>query len=51
MPIHKTEVLKGGVGYRKYQGDALWLPNTNRPVWLDGSLPGVKSNTRSMILN
>lgn len=33
-------VLKGGVGYRKYQGDALWLPNTNRPAWLDGSLPG-----------
>jgi light-harvesting complex II chlorophyll a/b binding protein 4 len=33
-------VLKGGVGYRKYEGDALWLPNTNRPAWLDGSLPG-----------
>merc|ERR1719199_215449 len=33
-------VLKGGVGYRKYQGDALWLPNTSRPTWLDGSLPG-----------
>jgi len=30
----------GGVGYRKYQGDALWLPNTARPDWLDGSLPG-----------
>jgi len=30
----------GGVGYRKYQGDALWLPNTSRPDWLDGSLPG-----------
>lgn len=30
----------GGVGYRKYQGDALWLPNTVRPDWLDGSLPG-----------
>merc|ERR1711985_26268 len=33
-------VLKGGVGYRKYEGDALWLPNTSRPTWLDGSLPG-----------
>merc|ERR1712124_116538 len=33
-------VLKGGVGYRKYDGDALWLPNTTRPDWLDGSLPG-----------
>ena len=20
--------------------DALWLPNTERPAWLDGSLPG-----------
>jgi light-harvesting complex II chlorophyll a/b binding protein 4 len=27
-------------GYRKYDGDALWLPNTPRPEWLDGSLPG-----------
>merc|ERR1712014_264543 len=33
-------VLKGGVGYRKYEGDPLWLPNTSRPTWLDGSLPG-----------
>jgi len=33
-------VLKGGAGYRKYQGEALWLPNTTRPAWLDGSLPG-----------
>merc|ERR1711998_709045 len=33
-------VLKGGAGYRKYTGDALWLPNTSRPEWLDGSLPG-----------
>lgn len=30
----------GGAGYRKYTGDALWLPNTTRPDWLDGSLPG-----------
>merc|ERR1711964_392911 len=33
-------VLKGGVGYRTYEGDALWLPKTTRPAWLDGSLPG-----------
>jgi len=45
-PVGKTQrvasqpVLKGGVGYRKYKGDALWLPNTTRPAWLDGSLPG-----------
>lgn len=30
----------GGAGYRRYEGDALWLPNTTRPDWLDGSLPG-----------
>jgi len=36
----KQPVLKGGVGYRKFEGDALWLPNTKRPDWLDGSLPG-----------
>lgn len=30
----------GGAGYRKYEGDALWLPNTTRPDWLDGTLPG-----------
>ncbi len=23
-----------------FAGDALWLPNTSRPAWLDGSLPG-----------
>ena len=31
---------QGGVGYKKFEGDALWLPNTTRPDWLDGSLPG-----------
>jgi light-harvesting complex II chlorophyll a/b binding protein 4 len=35
-----TGTRSGGVGYRKYQGDALWLPNTSRPGWLDGTLPG-----------
>ncbi|GBF96999.1 chlorophyll a,b binding protein CP29 [Raphidocelis subcapitata] len=35
-----TATRSGGVGYRKYDGDALWLPNTTRPEWLDGSLPG-----------
>ena len=38
--VASKPVLKGGVGYRKYDGDALWLPNTTRPAWLDGSLPG-----------
>jgi light-harvesting complex II chlorophyll a/b binding protein 4 len=33
-------LLRGGAGYRKYEGDSLWLPNTTRPAWLDGSLPG-----------
>merc|ERR1719343_1888462 len=32
--------LRGGAGYREYQGEALWLPSTSRPVWLDGSMPG-----------
>jgi hypothetical protein len=35
-----TQQSRGGVGYRKYAGDALWLPRTQRPAWLDGSLPG-----------
>jgi len=30
----------GGTGYRKFGNDALWLPGTTRPDWLDGSLPG-----------
>lgn len=30
----------GGAGYRKYDSPALWLPNTTRPEWLDGTLPG-----------
>eukprot|EP01023_Acetabularia_acetabulum_P016722 TRINITY_DN1826_c0_g2_i1.p1 TRINITY_DN1826_c0_g2~~TRINITY_DN1826_c0_g2_i1.p1 ORF type:complete len:266 (-),score=45.61 TRINITY_DN1826_c0_g2_i1:532-1329(-) len=33
-------VRTGGAGYRKFGGDAMWLPNTSRPQWLDGSLPG-----------
>lgn len=35
-----TQRLAGGKGYRKYAGDALWLPAIQRPAWLDGSLPG-----------
>ena len=31
---------QGGAGYKKYAGDALWLPSISRPDWLDGSLPG-----------
>lgn len=27
-------------GFRKYEGEALWLPNTTRPEWLTGELPG-----------
>merc|ERR1711977_719077 len=38
--VASQPVLRGGAGYRKYDGDALWLPNTTRPDWLDGSLPG-----------
>eukprot|EP01024_Parvocaulis_polyphysoides_P005272 TRINITY_DN1131_c0_g1_i2.p1 TRINITY_DN1131_c0_g1~~TRINITY_DN1131_c0_g1_i2.p1 ORF type:complete len:346 (-),score=57.53 TRINITY_DN1131_c0_g1_i2:192-1229(-) len=39
-PAPSGTVRTGGAGYRKFAGDALWLPNTNRPDWLDGSLPG-----------
>ncbi|BDA44939.1 Chlorophyll a-b binding protein CP29 [Coccomyxa sp. Obi] len=42
-PIKKA-VPKKSVGTqrvgKKGTGDALWLPNTERPAWLDGSLPG-----------
>ncbi|MEW5300025.1 MAG: hypothetical protein WDW38_002854 [Sanguina aurantia] len=31
---------QGGAGYRAPATDALWLPNVERPAWLDGSLPG-----------
>jgi hypothetical protein len=31
---HPPDLLIGS------QGDALWLPNIQRPEWLDGSLPG-----------
>eukprot|EP01025_Chloroclados_australasicus_P068397 TRINITY_DN949_c0_g1_i11.p2 TRINITY_DN949_c0_g1~~TRINITY_DN949_c0_g1_i11.p2 ORF type:complete len:316 (-),score=31.79 TRINITY_DN949_c0_g1_i11:232-1062(-) len=39
-PAPSTSGRSGGAGYRKFSGDALWLPNTTRPEWLDGSLPG-----------
>eukprot|EP01023_Acetabularia_acetabulum_P067101 TRINITY_DN917_c0_g1_i2.p2 TRINITY_DN917_c0_g1~~TRINITY_DN917_c0_g1_i2.p2 ORF type:complete len:287 (-),score=74.02 TRINITY_DN917_c0_g1_i2:212-1072(-) len=39
-PSSAGTVRTGGAGYRKFGGDALWLPNTVRPVWLDGTLPG-----------
>ncbi|KAL6766951.1 LHCB4 [Auxenochlorella protothecoides x Auxenochlorella symbiontica] len=29
-----------GRGNTRKQGETLWLPNTPRPEWLDGSLPG-----------
>jgi len=32
---------RGPVGFRRnVDSDLLWLPNTERPEWLDGSLPG-----------
>ncbi|CAK0784280.1 Chlorophyll a-b binding protein CP29.1, chloroplastic [Coccomyxa viridis] len=45
----KKAVPKSSVGTKRIgkrsgggsgSGDALWLPNTERPSWLDGSLPG-----------
>ena len=40
VPSAGGAIRKGGAGYRRFEGDALWLPNTTRPEWLDGSLPG-----------
>lgn len=34
-PRHLTWCLPAGVS-----DEGLWLPNTERPAWLDGSLPG-----------
>lgn len=42
VPKKAVGTRMGGAGYRKFEGDALWLPNTNRPEWLDGSLPGAQ---------
>lgn len=30
----------GGVGYKKYEGRATWIPNADIPEWLDGSMVG-----------
>lgn len=36
-----TSTINKAAGYRRNEGgDALWLPNTERPDWLDGSYPG-----------
>jgi len=46
MPSRSTKAAtqvsnpKGGVGYRKFEGRPLWIPNAEVPEWLDGSLPG-----------
>lgn len=44
-PIRKNfPAPKGTRSTQKYgksqQQDQLWLPNTERPGWLDGSMPG-----------
>ncbi len=39
-PARKPAGTQKSAGFRKYEGDALWLPNTTRPDWLDGQLPG-----------
>jgi len=33
-------VRQGGVGYRKYEGRPLYLPDIEPPSWLDGSMVG-----------
>lgn len=41
-PAKKVPVAPGSnrKGRAKGDDDTLWLPNTERPAWLDGSLPG-----------
>ena len=39
-PPHSLLIDITAESHSKYEGDALWLPNTERPGWLDGSLPG-----------
>lgn len=41
-PARKVPVAPGSnkKGRARGDGDTLWLPNTERPEWLDGSLPG-----------
>ena len=48
-PIRKNfPAPRGTRSTQKYgksqQQDQLWLPNTERPEWLDGSMPGVPAN-------
>lgn len=38
--MRKPAGTQKSAGFRKYEGDALWLPNTTRPEWLSGELPG-----------
>jgi light-harvesting complex II chlorophyll a/b binding protein 4 len=38
VPVAPTRGTRRSGG--KFQSDELWLPNTTRPDWLDGSLPG-----------
>lgn len=38
-----TRTMKGGaggVGYRKFEGRGMWLPDIEAPAWLDGSMVG-----------
>lgn len=39
FPVGPAGGTKRGPGGR-YQNDELWIPNTERPEWLDGTLPG-----------
>merc|ERR1712176_1488086 len=39
-PKKSGTVRQGGVGYRKFEGRPLYLPDIDPPAWLDGSMIG-----------
>jgi len=39
-PKKAGTVRQGGVGYKKFEGRPMYLPNVEAPAWLDGSMIG-----------
>merc|ERR1712098_790939 len=39
-PRKTGTVRQGGVGYKKFEGRPLYLPDIEPPAWLDGSMVG-----------
>ena len=52
-PVRKNfPAPQGTRGTKRYgkneQQDQLWLPNTERPEWLDGSMPGTSQEAHQL---